>query len=121
MKLPALHKYYTVNILLYSLFIQAILLFFASDLSPFHLLFDLLCELLFKITFFSWIPINFVLVGLELLLRKFACIHKENHVTLTNKQKKIVYISGLICFISSLAFIGYLLYAYSKYPEGFFD
>ena len=71
--------------------------------------------------FYIFIPANLIIVGLELLLRKFKYLQKENSLNLTNRQKKVIYILSLACFICCLVYLGYMEHEFSKYSDLYSD
>ncbi len=121
MKLPKLHEYYTVNIVLYLILAQTLLLVsgynWLNAVGPL----PFIAYFIFGYSFLFITPINILLILVEFLLRKFQLIKSKNLVNLTNKQKKIIYIAGAVCFIICLTYICYEIFTPPKYPYSEYD
>lgn len=104
MKIPAYHKYYSANVLIYTLFINIIFaccnFYEATDLCfkiPYEK-FSLYLKTLFILNVYI-IPAIIICVVIEFLLRKCGVITKQNTVTITKYSKILIYFFALLALL----------------------
>lgn len=114
MKLPVLHKYFSINIFFYLIFTQSILSIFfwlfitlPIDIHNICILFIALANLIFIINFLLTIPMNMFVIFIEFILRKFNKLKSCNEITISPKQQKIVYLTFILACAIVLAFLTY--------------
>ena len=117
MKVPALHKYYTINIFFYLNFYHAIiqpLLYFyviarLNHLIPNFVLFPkpILHSLM---NLYDYSVLIYCII-IEIFLRKLKILEDTNYVSLTRKQKILLYILQVLSVI--VCFLFYILTTYA--------
>ena len=110
MKFPCFHKFYTINVFIYLIFINVL-----STIISFAWIFNIeltyiwaqsvIITLLTMVMLLIGIPCIFI----ELILRQKHCITKCNTITVNNKVKNMVYIFAILAIFSDIWFWLYCL------------
>ena len=112
MKLPIIHKYYTVNIFVYLLLINLCNVIFLTTIEVFMPQMpkflqglNLTLLILFIIELLILIPINVVLIIVEFILRKFKKLKQHLIIDASLKQQLIIYTLSILSVICSYKFL----------------
>lgn len=123
MKIPAIHKYYTVNFFIYITLIGAISHAFVFHTNLMNLLITLILwflslPFLIMISFEKFAPFLICLIiGMEMLLHERGYIQKQNQVKISPKTQKIIYFFVLISIIYILWILFYFYPMLDKYAQ----
>lgn len=104
MKIPAFHKYYTINFAIYSILVQfsLFLLYSYIELAEFiryGVWIQTLCYAICELIRYIVLPITGLMFLLEIILRKFNLLKIENPVNISKKTQKNIYIITIIAFL----------------------
>lgn len=104
MKLPAFHKYYTINFAIYSILVQfsLFLLYSYIELAEFiryGVWIQTLCYTICEFIRYIVLPITGLMFLLEVILRKFNLLKIENTVNISHNTQKNIYIITIIEFL----------------------
>ncbi len=119
MKLPNLHKFYTVNVFLYLIIVEFIAfwtIFILNNLRVFPICIKMLYAFEFNYLFYIiFFPISGLFVLFEFILRKNQKIANVNQVNLSTNEKKLIYMIIIIFFI--IMFFIFYIYGAPPTPE----
>lgn len=108
MKIPIFNKYFSINLFIYILIIRALFCLLISQSFIFGILGFLWFYMLYLFLVLDFfIPINILLIILELILFKTNLLKQKCTITTNSKYQVLIYITTTIAF---LYYLWYTLY-----------